>query len=208
MFAVFKKICSFLKKTEFPGASFVVCGIGNKGNKYNGTRHNIGFDVVDACVVKCELTYRGRNENSFLYAGKFSGEENVLMVKPQTYVNRSGTAVKELMNSFDISLSSFLIVVDDFHLPVGTLRFRKKGSDGGHNGLRSIIDEVGKEFPRLRVGIGPLPQSTKVIDFVLGKFNKDEVDDKNKTIQKAVEAVGYFFTNGMTAAMNKYNNKN
>ena len=185
--------------------SFIITGIGNKGQKYLNTRHNIGFLVVDALLKKCEETVRERRCRSEIVTCRIPLGEKVAIVKPQTFVNRSGKAIKEIIKLYNQPLSSWLIVVDDFNLPLGRFRFRRDGTDGGHKGLRSIISEIGTAFPRLRIGTGPLPEDTSVIDFVLSNFNKHEIDKKNEIVDKAADAVLFFCKNGIEAAMNTFN---
>jgi PTH1 family peptidyl-tRNA hydrolase len=120
-------------------------------------------------------------------------------------MNRSGTAVKKLISHFNVDISSVLVVVDDFNLPLGKIRLRKNGTHGGHNGLKSIISYVGTEFPRLRVGIGPLPQNVDVIDFVLGDFSAQEEIEVQKAVEKAAEASMQFTRADIDAVMNRFN---
>jgi len=186
----------------------LIIGLGNPGSKYDGTRHNVGFDVADevcaalgndvaAPVEYCEAMCRTAFCGS---AGK-----PVLIAKPLTYMNLSGDSVGALVKKYGLSGSDSLIIVDDFHIPIGKLRFRKDGSPGGHNGLKSISAAIGPGYPRLRVGIGPLPPNTSVIDFVLGAFEECERDDVAKTVKSAAEAVAFMVDNGIDMAMNKYN---
>ncbi len=185
--------------------SFLICGIGNKGEKYDNTRHNIGFCVVDALLKNSEKMFQENRYHADTTISKLLYGEIAACVKPQTYVNRSGTAVKHLLKWFDVPLTSCLVIVDDFNLPLGSLRFRRRGSDGGHNGLRSIISETGDNFPRLRIGIGPVPKNSSTIDFVLSTFAVNEIEIKNKTITLAADAVAFFCKNGINKAMNRFN---
>jgi len=186
----------------------LVVGLGNPGAKYDGTRHNVGFDVADGfcaalggsvadlgecCEAVCRAAFCG------------SARKQVLVAKPLTYMNLSGDAVGALVKKYGLSADRCLIIVDDFQIPLCKLRFRKDGSPGGHNGLKSVSAAIGAGYPRLRVGIGPLPPNAGVIDFVLGKFEESERDDVAKSVKAAAEAVAFMIDNGIDAAMNKYN---
>ena len=162
-----------------------IIGLGNPGSEYDGTRHNIGFTVVDKLAKKFDADFHaGRGEfvsTSFRVKG-----EQVLLVKPLTYMNNSGVAVKEILEQHHLLLEELLVVVDDFQLPLGTLRLRTKGSDGGHNGLASIIYQLeSDEFPRLRCGIQSeaMPKNKNMMaDFVLSPFEEKEQDKVKKMI--------------------------
>jgi len=198
----------FFKKTQ-PQNAFTanrsVVGIGNVGEKYKGTRHNIGFEIVDKLSEKMLSFKEQKDCQSRLMQGQLSDEINIVLVKPETFVNLSGEAVSKVLNKFKISAKNCLVVVDDFNIPLGKLRFRESGSAGGHNGLKSIISAIGEDFPRLRVGVGPLSKGEKIIDFVLGRFTDEQMDQKNRVVTIAAEATEYFFSNGIKSAMNRYN---
>ena len=208
MFLFLKKLFGIPRPGFDREVSFIITGIGNIGEKYLNTRHNVGFLVVDALLKKCEEAQRERRYLSEIVTCRIPLGEKIALVKPQTLVNRSGKAIKEIITLYHQPLSSWLIVVDDFNLPLGKLRFRRDGTDGGHKGLRSIICEIGTAFPRLRVGTGPLPKDTRVIDFVLSNFNKLEMDKKNEIVDKAADAVLFFCKNGIETAMNTFNKGN
>ncbi len=181
----------------------VVLGIGNPGRKYEGTRHNMGFRVVDAL---CEKQGKKFRKVGFEFDGadvRLAGERAVL-VRPWTFVNGTGRVVPEIGKRYGDVGTNFLVVCDDFALPLGALRMRPGGSSGGHNGLRSILEALGSEkFARLRVGIGS-PRADAV-DHVLAKFSKAEQEDIEKTIKTAVEAVEYWAAEGIEKAMTKFN---
>lgn len=179
-------------------------GIGNEGREYENTRHNAGFAVVDKCLGKS--TAVSRIERS--YGGVATGvlaEKKIAFVKPNTFVNRCGKALKSGIEEFGVPLGSCLVIVDDYNLPLGTMRFRREGSDGGHNGLKSIIDAVGPEFPRLRIGVGPLPQGANAVDFVLGAFSREEEKILSAVIGKAVDGIEVFLNQGIEKAMSLFN---
>lgn len=184
--------------------SQVVLGIGNIGSKYDGTRHNIGFDVVDLLIKDNDTVEKRVFKHSEAFILELGGEKTVLL-KPNTYVNLSGLAAEEVLNEYDLTVEDMLVVVDDFHLPLGNMRFRGKGSAGGHNGLKSLIETCGGTFSRLRFGIGPLPEGESIVDFVLGRFEEDEQEPYSDALAKAVEAVPFYLENGLYDTMNKFN---
>jgi PTH1 family peptidyl-tRNA hydrolase len=186
----------------------LIFGLGNPERKYDGTRHNIGFDVIEElCAVLgdgvsapqifCEAECRA--------ASRGPGRKPVMLVKPLTYMNLSGDAVSALVNKYGLSAAECVVIVDDFNIPLGKIRFRKDGSPGGHNGLKSITAAIGANYPRLRVGIGPLPAGVAVIDFVLGHFEAAEREKAAEAVKTAAEAVLYMIENGIDPAMNRYN---
>ncbi len=151
----------------------VVIGLGNPGQRYGHTRHNIGFVIVDLLAASGS-TWRDGPAQSRIAAAEVSGAE-VILVKPQTYMNRSGVAVSALRRQFEFEPDRALVVCDDFLLDFGRVRLRRGGSDGGHNGLASVLEELGTEaVPRLRVGVGPVPEGGNDIDFVLADFGSGE----------------------------------
>ncbi len=179
-------------------------GLGNPGFRYKRTRHNIGFLVIDYLKKTNESSPPVKNRN-YTFTKFAFGEESVILLKPLTYMNRSGEAVAELVRQFKIPHGNLLIVLDDFNLPFGKLRARSRGSDGGHNGLASVIHELGSnDFPRLRVGIGKDNQ-TGTIDFVLSKFNRKEKKELPGLIDLAAEACLHFVGGGILKTMNKFN---
>lgn len=182
---------------------YLIAGLGNIGDEYAHTRHNIGFDVVDALVI--DRSVFNLDRHAYHTSIKFKGR-TMHLIKPTTYMNLSGKAVKYWMEKEKISLERVLVITDDVALPFGNLRLRKEGSDGGHNGLKSIIETLNTaEFPRLRFGIGgDFPKGAQV-DYVLGKWTKEEEKALSGKIKTAVEAVRSFVTVGIERAMNIYN---
>ena len=207
MFSFLKKFFGRAHSDTSGPVSFVVFGIGNIGAQYHDTKHNIGFAVVDALLQNYTVLQSGQWCDCDMAVCEVANDMRVALAKPRTYVNRSGTALVQLMGRYNLPLSRFLVVVDDYNLPLGTIRLRPKGSHGGHNGLRSIIAEVGNEFPRLRVGIGPLPGNTDIVKFVLSPFDEELLEKKAAVVKKAAEGVVFFCENGIEPAMSKFNKK-
>jgi PTH1 family peptidyl-tRNA hydrolase len=184
---------------------WIIAGLGNPGKEYQKTRHNAGFLVLDqlALQLDCELT-----EHKF---GSILGKggparHKVLLLKPQTFMNRSGEAVVPAMNYYKIKPDHLLVVVDDFNLELGTLRFRARGSAGGHHGLESIEQQLGTtDFKRLRIGIGT--SDRKNADFVLGTFSKEEMTKMKEIVARAAEAIEFLLGHSFENTMNRYNLK-
>lgn len=185
---------------------FLIVGLGNTGNEYAHTRHNIGFDVVNAFVMKHGGSFR-TDRLAYVADVKWKGKIFVCIC-PTTFMNLSGKAVKYWMDKEKITLENILVVVDDIALPLHKLRLRPGGSDAGHNGLRSLQELLGStEYPKLRFGIGNDFPKGMQSDFVLGKWKKEEEPLVKLKIEKAVEAIESFAAQGIAAAMNQVNNK-
>jgi PTH1 family peptidyl-tRNA hydrolase len=185
---------------------FLIIGLGNVGNEYAHTRHNIGFDVVNAFVLKHTGTLRV-DRLAYVADIKWKGKTFVCIC-PTTFMNLSGKAVRYWMDKEKISLENTLTIVDDLALPLEKLRLRPAGSDAGHNGLKSIAETLGTaEYPKLRFGIGNTYPKGHQVDFVLGKWRKDEEALVKLKIDGCVEAIETFATQGITTAMNQVNNK-
>ncbi len=184
-----------------------IFGLGNPGREYEMTRHNVGFMVVDALAEKIGFSFKPGRGDYLIGSGRHAGKE-ILLVKPLTYMNNSGVAVKDVVERYKIELRDILVICDDLNLPLGVIRIRQKGSDGGHNGLYSIIYHLKSiEFPRLRCGIGNLEKMKNMVDFVLSKFDGDEIEILNEMIAKAVDATLCFISDGILVAMNRFNRK-
>jgi PTH1 family peptidyl-tRNA hydrolase len=185
---------------------WLIVGLGNPGPKYEWTRHNCGFMVVDELARRAGREIR-TPECQALTARATIGEGEVLLVKPQTFMNLSGTAVAALKDKYAIEdLSSILVVSDDLALPFGKLRLRRKGSAGGQKGLKSVIEKLGgQDFPRLRLGIAPDHPVADATDFVLTKFPKQDRDALAEMVARAADAVEAVLTTGIADAMSKYN---
>ncbi len=185
---------------------YIIVGLGNPGSKYEGTRHNMGFDVIDRLVETCRVPEGGTKFHSLYGMGTIEGQK-ILLMKPLTYMNLSGTAVSEAVNFYKIDPESELVVIsDDIDLEPGHIRIRKKGSAGGQNGLKDIIQKIGTQnFTRVRVGTGAKPQGWDLADWVLSRFSKDDRAKVDDAICRAADAVAAIVTDGPDAAMNKYN---
>jgi len=181
-------------------------GVWNIGEKYIDTRHNVGFEITKRFVEKNAPCVERKFKRSTVYECKCAGK-TIAVCHPNTYVNNSGLAAKELFEHYGIAEDKMLVVIDDFNLNLATVRFRKSGSDGGHNGLKSIIANSSKDFARLRFGIGPLPEEQTVVEFVLGKFDEKEKEFVSQKLDFAVEAIECYFEHGIVATMNNYNAK-
>lgn len=175
-----------------------VVGLGNPGSRYANTRHNVGFWVVDH--LASGVTWQP--EPSYLWA--MSQSNDVLLVKPTTYMNSSGIAIVDVIEKFDLISQDILVIVDDIHLDVGRFRFRRQGSHGGHNGLRSVVDELASsDFPRLRIGVGQPPDPDNLIGHVLGSFLPEELDEID--VPQASTGVLSWASLGIEKAMNQFN---
>ncbi len=182
----------------------LIVGLGNPGKEYEKTRHNTGFMVLDRLADKLGVTIE-QNKFKGLYAKlKYHGED-IILLKPQTFMNLSGESVRAAMDFFKIDQQDLLVIYDDMDMPTGKLRLRQNGSAGGHNGMKNIILHLGNQnFERIRVGIGRHPYM-KVVDYVLSRFTNEESVDIEKGIEDASEAVIDILNNGFSHAMNKYN---
>ncbi|MEK7310044.1 MAG: aminoacyl-tRNA hydrolase [Planctomycetota bacterium] len=187
----------------------IIIGLGNPGKKYELTRHNVGFMVIDNLAGSAEFsggrTFRMREEyRALISKGVVSGDK-AMLVKPQTYMNNSGRTLAGIMQSISEPVGGLLVVADDYNLPFGAIRFRREGSSGGHKGLQSIVEQLGNnKFHRLRIGIG-LPERVDPVEFVLERFTKTEEKEMQQIISRAVEAIIFYVQNGIEKSMNKYN---
>ncbi|OCL25752.1 aminoacyl-tRNA hydrolase [Orenia metallireducens] len=182
----------------------LVVGLGNPGFKYEATRHNVGFMVIDYLAKECKEEVSSKEKKALVAKTRIGGEK-VILAKPQTFMNNSGEAVRTLADYYNIQAEDILIIYDDLDLEVGQIRLKPKGGHGGHNGIRSIINHLGtKEFNRLRVGIGR-PLYGTVVDYVLGKFSKEEEDTIKEAIKESASAINLYLETDLNKAMNKYN---
>nr|MBN2276928.1 aminoacyl-tRNA hydrolase [candidate division Zixibacteria bacterium] len=183
----------------------IIIGLGNPGPKYAHSRHNLGFDLLDLICEKWQITRRIRRNNYLFVVKEVSGKEKTI-IWPVTFMNNSGQAVLKALEDFGIIPGRALIVTDDFNLPLGRIRLRSSGSDGGHNGLQSIIYHLETEdIPRLRLGIGPIGENIDQLDFVLGKFTAEEAEKRKKMLEIGADCVLYLLTHNLEEAMSIYN---
>ncbi len=187
---------------------FIIVGLGNPTNEYAGTRHNVGFDVIDQIADKYNISVTERKHRAFCGKGIIGGQK-VILVKPQTYMNLSGESVRSVLDFYKVDVESELLVIfDDISLDVGQLRIRKKGSAGGHNGIKNIIQHLGTNvFHRIKVGVGEKPKNYDLADYVLGHFSKGEKEQMEEGYKKAVNAVELMLQGEVDAAMNEFNKK-
>lgn len=183
----------------------LIIGLGNPGKPYEHTRHNIGFEVIDELANKWNAPLNQSKFNG-MYASVHRPEGKVILLKPLTYMNLSGECVRPLMDYFDIDVEDIIVIYDDLDLETGKLRLRGKGSAGGHNGIKSLIQHLGtQEFNRIRVGVNRPPAGMKVADYVLSKFSKDDQPIVKEAIDKSCDAVETALKKPFLEVMNQYN---
>lgn len=187
---------------------YVIAGLGNPRQEYENTRHNVGFAVIDMLAEKYGIRVNELKHRGLIGKGVIAGEK-VLLVKPVTYMNLSGECIREVLQYYRIDGEKDLIVIhDDISLEQGMIRIRKKGSAGGHNGLKNIIAQLGSEtFMRIKVGVGGKPEGYDLVDYVLGHFSKEERERMAQAQQDACSAVEAILTDGADEAMNRFNRK-
>ena len=188
---------------------FLIAGLGNPGRQYQKTRHNMGFDTIDELIDRHRIPQGGIAHKAMYGKGMIAGEK-VLAVKPLTYMNLSGESLREWVNYYKLDPETEMVVIyDDIDLDPGQIRIRKKGSAGGHNGIKSIIAQLGTQnFYRIKVGVGAKPRGWDLADYVLGRFSSDERIAVDKAICDAADAVEMILRDGIESAMNHYNRKN
>lgn len=187
----------------------LIAGLGNPGEEYRNSRHNLGFMVLDEVLRRLTPVSKVNQPEYVIVEAALENGEKVHLTWPQTFVNRSGLAVGKILDLYHLQPKQMLVVVDDFYLPLAVLRFRSEGGDGGHNGLASIISEIGQEaFPRLRLGTGPLPEDEDPTNYVLRTFTESELEPIKKMVAKAAEGVIFSLRNRFELAMSKYNSIN
>jgi PTH1 family peptidyl-tRNA hydrolase len=184
----------------------LVAGLGNPGREYAGTRHNVGFEVMDLLARRHHLPWPAKLDGSSVEARWRRPDADVLLVKPLTYMNLSGRAVSELARFYKIDLPDVLVVADDVNLPLGRLRARASGTEGGHNGLRSIAESLGTiDYARLRIGVGRGDLRRDLADHVLARFEPDEQAGMEDAIAQAADAVEVWISDGLARVMNTFN---
>ena len=187
---------------------FIIAGLGNPDRQYEGTRHNVGFDVIDRLAEKYDIAVDARKHRALVGRGIIEGQR-VILAKPQTYMNLSGESLQSLAAYYKIDPEQELLVIyDDINLDVGQLRIREKGSAGGHNGIKNIIAHLGTQvFPRIRVGVGEKPSKYDLADYVLGHFSRAEREQMDEGYDHAVRAAELIVSGRIGDAMNEYNRK-
>ena len=183
----------------------IIIGLGNPKREYEGTRHNVGFSAIysisDAYGIKVDT----KKHKALIGKGIIEGEK-VILAMPQTFMNLSGESVRELVDFYKAGPEDIIVIYDDISLDVGKLRIRTKGSAGGHNGIKNIIAHLGTdEFTRIKVGVGEKPARMDLADYVLGRFNKNELETIRESVERATKAVATIISDGEQAAMNSFN---
>ncbi len=183
----------------------LVAGLGNPGRQYTGTRHNVGFDVIDDLARRHRVDFESAPADAMMAKWRRDGDV-ILLVKPLTFMNLSGVAISELMRYFKVDVADVLVICDDVNLPIGRLRARGSGSEGGHNGLRSMAQQLGTtDYPRLRIGVGRGDTRRDLADHVLAGFSSEEQPGVNDAITRAAEAVECWIVDGLAKTMNVFN---
>ena len=187
---------------------FIIVGLGNPTPEYEGTRHNVGFEVIDALARKYNIDVDTKKHRAYIGKGMIEGQK-VILAKPQTYMNLSGESVRSLLDYYKVDEEQELLVIyDDISLGVGQIRIRAKGSAGGHNGIKNIIAHLGGQvFPRIKVGVGEKPPKWDLADYVLGHFEGEDKEKMEEAYEKAVQAVRMALHGDVCEAMNQFNRK-
>ena len=184
---------------------YVIAGLGNPEKKYEMTRHNMGFRIIDALAGRFNISMTEQKHKGLIGKGIIGGNK-VILVKPLTYMNLSGECIRPVCDYYKVDPSECIVAFDDISLEPGKIRIRKIGSAGGHNGIKSIISCLGTDaFPRLKFGVGDKPKQMDLADYVLGRFNSEDEAIVAKELEKACNAIECMVTEGYDAAMNKYN---
>lgn len=184
---------------------YLIVGLGNPESDYAGTRHNMGFDTINEIAKRYQINV---NKKKFQAIYEIATIENkkVILLKPQTYMNLSGDAIGEAMNFYKIEPQDVLVIYDDIDIEKGSIKVRKKGGPGSHNGMKSVVENIGTtDFPRIRVGIGQPEHKNDMINYVIGAVPEEEKEVLAKGVSKAADAVQEFLKNGIDATMNKFN---
>lgn len=187
---------------------FLIVGLGNPGKQYENTRHNVGFDAIDVLVDEYRIPSSGKQHKAMYGKGVIEGQK-VILAKPLTYMNLSGEAVRAMVDYYKIDPETELLVIfDDISLAPGNIRIRKKGSAGGHNGIKSIITHLGTQnFQRIKVGVGEKPKNWDLADYVLGAFSKDDRKLVDEALERTAKAAALIVQGEIDEAMNLYNKK-
>lgn len=205
---MFAKIKGWFKGDDelrmIDGERYLIAGLGNPGKEHRKNRHNIGFMVIDRLAEENGVQLSRVQSKAVTGTGRVAGQQ-VLLAKPQTYMNRSGDSIGPLVNYYRIPLENVLVIYDELDLPFGVLRLRAEGGSGGHNGMKSIINHLGQGFPRMRLGIGRPPGRMEPADYVLQDFRGAEIEVADNLINEATAAVASFLTEGIDLAMTGHN---
>lgn len=188
-------------------ADLLVVGLGNPGDGYANTRHNIGFQVASKLAKRARIEFGVKAAESRIAEGSL-GASKIAIARPQTFMNDSGKAVRKLLDRYRLPPERMVVVYDDIDLPLGTLRIREKGGSGTHNGMRSIVGVVGEAFPRIRVGVAPADPTTEIADlaeYVLAPFSADERAEADRAVERAAEALEVAMRDGLRRAMDRFN---
>ena len=186
---------------------YIIAGLGNPTREYEKTRHNVGFDTIDVLADKLNTSVDEKKFKGLYGRGIIAGEK-VILLKPQTFMNLSGESVREAADFYKVDPEHIIVIYDDISLDVGQLRIRKKGSAGGHNGIKHIIQQLGTQnFVRIKVGVGAKPKGWDLADYVLGRFDKEDRALIEEAQERACKAVELILTDSVDAAMNEYNKK-
>lgn len=186
---------------------YIIVGLGNPTREYAGTRHNIGFSVITQIADDHNIALDTKKHKAIIGKGYIGGEK-VLLVQPQTYMNLSGESVRDVIDFYKVTNEDIIVIYDDISLDVGQLRIRKKGSAGGHNGIKNIIAHLSTDvFPRIKVGVGNKPAGWDLANYVLGRFPENELEDVKTSVKAAANACEMIICEGIDQAMNQYNKK-
>ena len=184
---------------------YIIAGLGNPGREYEGTRHNVGFMALDQLADRLGIEIGEKAHRALIGKGRIEGNR-VLLVKPQTYMNRSGESLRQVLDYYKEEPSSLIVIYDDISLDPGAIRIRGKGSAGGHNGVKSIIAHLGtQEFARIRIGVGAKPPRMDLADYVLGHFSGDDMHRIEEACRDGAAAAAVMITEGIETAMNRFN---
>lgn len=195
MFNILKR-----KKIEF-----IIVGLGNPGDKYKKTRHNVGFIAIDHIIKEKNIATKKLKHQAEIFTTTLANHR-VLLVKPQTFMNLSGNSVEEIINYYKIPIVNVIVISDDISLPIGKLRIKRKGSDGGHNGLKDIIFKTGFDtFPRIKIGVGAKPVKWNLANWVLSEFTDSEFEKINAAVKNTYKALELIVSSDIDSAMNKFN---
>lgn len=183
----------------------LIVGLGNIGQKYTFTRHNVGFMLCDSIAINNNLNFRENSRLKCFMTNLRNGVDDYLIIKPTTFMNLSGESVRAVIDYYKIPIEDIIVVYDDLSLDIGKIRFRASGSDGGHNGIKSIIKHLGtKDIARLKIGIGPQPNLPSEV-FVLQNFTKEELESLKGVLSKSKDGIECYFKEGIASAQNKFN---